>query len=80
MTGGSAGALPVIVVVGALLVSFLVQKRLSSHYDYRCEGCGHTFSLSPVAMVVAPHRIGGRKWVKCPSCGRLSWVTPVSRE
>jgi len=69
--------IPLIVVACGFTVNYLFQRSRSSRYDYRCETCGENFSLSPLAGAVAPHRIGGRKWVRCPRCGALSWATPV---
>lgn len=70
---------PVIVVLGALTVQFVVQKNLTSRYDYRCSRCGQTFELSPMAATIAPHRIGGRKLTRCPHCGSWSWAEPTPK-
>lgn len=70
---------PVLVVVAALLVNYLVQRNRSARFDYRCDRCGETFPLPALAGAFAPHRLGGRKWTRCPHCGAYSWATPVER-
>ena len=71
--------IPIIVVVFGFAINLLVQRNLTSRYDYRCDRCGATFSLTPTAAAIAPHRMGGAKYVKCPSCGGRSWVAPVPK-
>lgn len=67
---------PIIVICLALLIQVVSAGR----YDWRCESCGHVFSVSPLAAALLPHRFGGRKLAKCPSCGVRSWVTPVPKQ
>lgn len=76
----STSIIPVIVVVAAFIVQFSVQQNITSRFDYQCGNCGHTFSLTPFAASVAPHRFGGSKFVRCPSCGVRSWVSPVPKQ
>ena len=75
----SSALIPVIVVVLGFGVNLLVQQTLTSRYDYRCDRCAATFSLSPATAAGAPHKMGGAKYVKCPNCGARSWVTPVPK-
>ena len=75
----SPGLIPLIALVGGFVANYLFQRGRSSQYDYKCEKCGETFSLPPLAGAIAPHRPGGRKWVRCPRCGAFSWTTPVSK-
>jgi DNA-directed RNA polymerase subunit RPC12/RpoP len=69
----------VAVVVLGFAANLLFQRNLTSRYDYQCERCGSTFSLAPAAAAIAPHKMGGSKYLKCPSCGVRSWVTPVPK-
>jgi DNA-directed RNA polymerase subunit RPC12/RpoP len=66
----------VLVLFGA---HFAVQRNMSTRYAYQCAKCGETFSLQPLKATLAPHRLGGAKFVKCPHCGRRSWVTPIRK-
>lgn len=75
----SSALIPVIVVVLGFGVNLLIQQNLTSRYGYRCDRCGATFSLAPAAAAIAPHKMGGAKYVKCPICGVRSWVTPVPK-
>jgi DNA-directed RNA polymerase subunit RPC12/RpoP len=75
----SSAFIPVIVVVLALAINFLVQQNLTSRYEYQCDRCASTFSLTPLAAAIVPHRLGGAKYVKCPDCGKRSWATPVPK-
>ena len=61
-------------------VAFAVQYTFASRYDWRCERCGETFSLSPLAATLLPHSFGGRKFARCPHCGVRSWVSPVPKQ
>jgi DNA-directed RNA polymerase subunit RPC12/RpoP len=72
--------IPVVVIGAGFLVQFVVQQGITSRYDYQCGNCGQTFSLTPFAAAVAPHRFGGRKLVRCPHCGVRSWVSPVPKQ
>jgi DNA-directed RNA polymerase subunit RPC12/RpoP len=76
----STALIPVIVIAAAFLVQFLVQQGITSRFDYQCGNCGRTFSLTPLAASVAPHRFGGSKLVTCPHCGVRSWVSPVPKQ
>lgn len=67
--------LAVVVIPLAFGAQFLFARR----YDWQCESCGHTFTLSPIVAALAPHRMGGRKLVRCPSCGARTWATPVPK-
>jgi DNA-directed RNA polymerase subunit RPC12/RpoP len=71
--------IPVAVIGAGFIVQFLVQQGITSRYDYQCDNCGRTFSLTPLAASVAPHRFGGSKIARCPHCGVRSWVSPVPK-
>jgi DNA-directed RNA polymerase subunit RPC12/RpoP len=70
--------LPVVLIVAAFAVQYVVQSSIVRRYDYRCDTCGSVFSLPPLAASLAPHRMG-QKWVRCPSCGVRSWAAPIPR-
>jgi DNA-directed RNA polymerase subunit RPC12/RpoP len=72
--------IPVIVIGVGFAALFIFQQGMTSRYDYECDNCGQTFSLTPLAASVAPHRFGGNKFVKCPHCGVRSWVSPVPKQ
>lgn len=67
----------VVLVVFAALVLF--QQKLSKGLDYECSRCGHRFSPSAVVAALAPHRFGGLKLLRCPSCGAVTWASAVSK-
>lgn len=68
--------IPIIIIPLALGAQLLFARR----YDWRCQNCGHVFSLSPLTATLMPHSFGGRKLAKCPSCGVRSWVSPVRKQ
>jgi DNA-directed RNA polymerase subunit RPC12/RpoP len=71
-----AALIPIVIIPLALVTQFFFASR----YDWRCENCGHTFSLSPLVAILMPHSFGGRKLAKCPNCGVRSWVSPVPKQ
>ena len=72
--------IPVTLIGAGLIVQLFVQQGITSRYDYQCGNCGQTFSLTPLAASVAPHRFGGSKLARCPHCGARSWVWPVPKQ
>ena len=73
------GVIPVVVIAAAFVVQYFVQRNVLMRYDYQCGRCGATFSPTAVSLALAPHRIGGSKYMRCPQCGRRSWVAPVPK-
>jgi DNA-directed RNA polymerase subunit RPC12/RpoP len=71
--------LPLIILAFALGVNFRVQQRLVGQFDYQCGSCGTQFALTPLAASLAPHKFGGYKYVKCPSCRRRGWAQRVPK-
>ncbi len=65
--------LPVIIVI-----AFIWQRWMNRHFDYQCENCRAVFPLPIWQGVFAPHAMG-RKLVRCPNCGQMSWVSPVNK-
>lgn len=71
---------PVIVIALVFITQLIFQQVITSRYDYQCDNCGRTFSLTPLAASIAPHRLGGSKFVKCPHCGVRSWASAVPKQ
>jgi DNA-directed RNA polymerase subunit RPC12/RpoP len=69
---------PIIVVVGILILTIIVQAVVSKNFNYKCGNCGNEFSISPVTGVLTPHNMG-RKLLKCPSCGKITWARRVRK-
>ena len=72
------GFTALVFIAAALIVGLSIQGWIARHFEYECNNCGNRFSLSLLAGVLAPHAMG-KKWVRCPRCGRRSWVYPVPR-
>lgn len=73
------GVIPVVIIAVGFAVQFLVQRNMLTRYDYQCGNCGATFSPTALSLSLAPHRFGGSKYMRCPRCGRWSWVAPVPK-
>jgi DNA-directed RNA polymerase subunit RPC12/RpoP len=69
----------VVIVPAVVAVQFFAQRNMLTRYDYQCGRCGATFSPTALSLTLAPHRIGGSKYMRCPQCGMRSWVTPVPK-
>jgi DNA-directed RNA polymerase subunit RPC12/RpoP len=76
----SSSLTPLIVIPVILLVTVFGQSQLSKRFDYQCANCGMRFSPSPLAAALAPHRFGGLKLLRCPSCGRTTWASAVPKQ
>lgn len=75
----SGSLAPLIIVPVLLIFGVIVQSQVSKNYDYQCASCGARFSPSAVAAAVAPHRFGGMKLLRCPSCGKIGWASAVPK-
>jgi DNA-directed RNA polymerase subunit RPC12/RpoP len=73
------GLIPVVIIAVGFIVQFFFQRNVLTRYDYQCGSCGATFSPAALSLALAPHRPVGRKYMRCPQCGRWSWVTPVPK-
>jgi hypothetical protein len=69
-----------LIPIAVFAVVFATQLVFARRYDWQCARCGHTFSVSPLAATLMPHRFGGQKLLKCPSCGARTWARPVRKE
>ncbi len=68
-----------IIIPSAIAVAVILLMAMSRSVQYQCDNCGGIFSLSPFIAVAAPHMMG-KKFVRCPRCGIVSWVSPMHRE
>lgn len=66
------------IILAVILVRLLLQSGVTSRDDYRCARCGTVFSSSAFAAVFAPH-LGGKKRLRCPSCGARTWTSRVPK-
>jgi DNA-directed RNA polymerase subunit RPC12/RpoP len=79
LVAASHSTAPWYLAVIVIPLAFAAQFVYSSRFDWRCENCGHTVTVSPVAAALSPHRVGGKKYARCPDCGARSWLTPVPK-
>ncbi len=68
-----------IIIPAAIAVAVVLLMATSRSVKYQCENCGGIFGLSPFFAIAAPHMMG-KKFVRCPRCGIVSWVSPMHRE
>ncbi len=69
---------PLIVVAVAAILGLSWQNLINRNYDYQCQNCGAVFSLSTFQAFVLPHMMG-RKLVRCPVCGQMTWAERVPK-
>ena len=75
----SSSLAPLIVIPVVLFLGALWQTQLSKNFDYQCANCGERFSPPALAAAAAPHRFGGLKLLRCPSCGRTTWTAAAPK-
>lgn len=68
-----------IIILLAVVFSLLIANWRTQNFDYQCEKCGARFNLQPLIAVFSLHMMG-KKFVKCPNCGRWCWVSPIPKE
>jgi hypothetical protein len=69
----------VIIVIVVMMGYYAFQRGRTSQYLYHCSHCGTSFPFSTLAATWAPHRFGGSKFGRCPSCEQWSWLDQVPR-
>jgi uncharacterized C2H2 Zn-finger protein len=75
----TVGVLTSIVVLAAgLWFGYVLNKRRTDTSLFECGACGHAFEVTPLQALFAMHRFGS-KYLRCPSCGSMTWTTPVPR-
>ncbi len=50
-----------------------------SNLDYQCSSCGGSIYLTPSQAMLAFHWMG-KKWVRCPHCGQMTWAIPIRKQ
>lgn len=67
-------------VIAALLIvfSFVVQNWILRYFEYQCGKCEEKFTLPILKAILSVHFMG-RKYVKCPKCGKWGWVSLVPK-
>ena len=68
---------PFLLSVSGLL--FVLVRWHAQNTAYRCRSCLHEFEISSQKDFISPHGFG-RKYLKCPACGRRSWALALSKE
>ncbi|EGW41991.1 hypothetical protein DOT_0051 [Desulfosporosinus sp. OT] len=61
-----------------LVVSFVIQNWLTRYFEYQCGKCQGKFDL-PILKAILSIPIMGRKYVKCPKCGKWGWVSLIPK-
>jgi DNA-directed RNA polymerase subunit RPC12/RpoP len=56
----------------AIALYLLVQWHAKNTL-YKCPSCGKAFKISTLIDFISPH-YPNKKWLKCPGCGRRSWI------
>lgn len=74
-SGGLSAIVPVLIIALAMLFMGWINRN----FDYECAGCGRRFSLSFWQAALSPHMMG-RKFVRCPGCGRRGWAAAIRRQ
>lgn len=73
----------VFVILGTLMALVLRGMEsiqwMISNLDYQCSNCGGYIYLSTWQAMLSFHFMG-RKWVRCPHCGQMTWAVPIRRE
>ncbi|SPF53467.1 conserved hypothetical protein [Candidatus Desulfosporosinus infrequens] len=65
-------------IVLLLAFSFIVQNWIARYFEYQCRKCEGKFSLPTWKAILSVH-IMGRKYVKCPNCGKWGWVSSMPK-
>jgi hypothetical protein len=74
----SSSVSPLIIIPIVIVVVIITQYALLRKYDFKCGNCGHVFSPSFMAVLLTPHSFG-RKRLRCPACGKVTWATRVPK-
>ncbi|MHB8127312.1 MAG: FmdB family zinc ribbon protein [Desulfitobacteriaceae bacterium] len=62
-----------------IVFAYAIQNLKRKYFDYQCGKCGGIFNQK-VREAVFSLQIMGIKFVKCPKCGKRSWVKLVLKE
>ncbi len=66
--------LPIVIIL-VIVVQYVLIKK----YDFKCSNCGSIFSPSLSSDLLTPHSFG-RKRLRCPKCGQITWVSRVPKK
>ena len=69
---------PIIVLAIVIVLAATWQRWMTNNFDYQCANCGAIFGLPTWQAMISPHAMG-RKLVRCPNCGSMTWATPVRK-
>jgi DNA-directed RNA polymerase subunit RPC12/RpoP len=69
---------PIFLVIIVTLIVAAWQDWMNHTFNYQCGNCGEVFGLSLLGGMLSPH-MRGRKLIRCPNCGKISWSTPVHK-
>ncbi len=69
---------PYVAIAGAIVILAVLVRWHAAITGYRCPDCSHEFTISAWADFLSPHMLT-TKYVKCPSCGRRSWMEALVR-
>jgi hypothetical protein len=67
----------VLITVGGVLI--VLVRWHARNTAYRCPACLHEFEISALRDFISPHGFG-RKYLKCPACGKRSWALALAKE
>jgi hypothetical protein len=45
--------------------------------NYKCPKCEHAYSVGFWKWLCAPHMFDIWRWMKCPACGKRSWIKKI---
>ncbi len=72
--------LPLMIVGVAFILMVLWNRTINRNtIGYQCSNCGEIFTIDPLTATIAPHSFG-KKYVRCPHCGQMSWAVPVPKQ
>lgn len=72
----------VIIVVGIILifgvpVYLLIMAKLEEKYNYQCTECSYIFNIFENKF---NYGLRGKSYIKCPKCGKYSYVKYVRKK
>ena len=65
------------VFVGGSL--FLLVRWHAKSTAYRCPACRYEFDISVLTNFASP-QLPGKKYLKCPQCGKRNWATVLMKK
>jgi DNA-directed RNA polymerase subunit RPC12/RpoP len=65
--------MPTLLLVPLILGVFLLAAWMARAYEYHCPECGEWFQ-TPILGQFTTLNMGNERRVRCPRCGKRSWV------